>query len=35
MAGTGLMEEMNNSTRLAEAIHRLAGIFFPQEISCE
>ena len=33
MAGTGLTEEMNNSIRLAEAIHRLAGIFFPQEIS--
>jgi hypothetical protein len=33
MAGTGLMEEMNNSIRLAEAIHRLAGIFFPQEIN--
>ena len=33
MAGTRLTEKMNNSIRLAEAIHRLAGIFFPQEIS--
>jgi hypothetical protein len=31
MAGTVLTEEMNNSIRLAEAIHRLAGIF-SQEI---
>ena len=32
MGRDGVDQEMNNSIRLAEAIHRVASIFFPQDI---